>query len=327
MRGRAVEAYRKRPCSARNCRHCRLKAMAEAPQKRGRSERDVSAGATPSASRLGTHSLVDLDRIPGARRAKRFGFVEPSHPTLRNNAPAGDQWVHEIKHDGYRVQIHLRDGTATVFTRRGYDAAQQIEAGRKPRPATRTRRRAAPSSLDARHHLAHEGRRLGVILRLMFIRKRPLRVDARGNRIQRRAFRRRCSPRNPRSKRFEPVSRPASSPELAPPWEGATEEYFGASRDSIRQQCQRAFLTCAARRELWATLTLGPPDMPQLGKARCPARSRYFAPHSAQGAHAVSWSSAHWTGLHIAHRGDEHGRPPLTAWERFTPAQPEKLCA
>jgi bifunctional non-homologous end joining protein LigD len=29
--------------------------------------------------------------------------------------------VHEIKHDGYRAQAHLRAGKSSVFTRNGYD--------------------------------------------------------------------------------------------------------------------------------------------------------------------------------------------------------------
>ena len=35
--------------------------------------------------------------------------------------PNGQRWIHEIKFDGYRVQVHLRDAVVTVFTRRGND--------------------------------------------------------------------------------------------------------------------------------------------------------------------------------------------------------------
>jgi bifunctional non-homologous end joining protein LigD len=35
--------------------------------------------------------------------------------------PNGERWVHEIKFDGYRVQVHLRDAAVKVFTRRGND--------------------------------------------------------------------------------------------------------------------------------------------------------------------------------------------------------------
>jgi bifunctional non-homologous end joining protein LigD len=34
---------------------------------------------------------------------------------------AGKRWIHEIKFDGYRVQVHLRDAAVKVFTRRGND--------------------------------------------------------------------------------------------------------------------------------------------------------------------------------------------------------------
>jgi hypothetical protein len=46
-----------------------------------------------------------------ARSRRRFlGLVEPCHPTLREKAPAGGRWIHEIKFDGYRTQAHLRNG-------------------------------------------------------------------------------------------------------------------------------------------------------------------------------------------------------------------------
>jgi bifunctional non-homologous end joining protein LigD len=35
--------------------------------------------------------------------------------------PSGDRWLHEIKFDGYRVQVHLANKVVRVFTRRGHD--------------------------------------------------------------------------------------------------------------------------------------------------------------------------------------------------------------
>jgi bifunctional non-homologous end joining protein LigD len=35
--------------------------------------------------------------------------------------PSGARWIHEIKFDGYRVHVHLRDAAVKVFTRRGND--------------------------------------------------------------------------------------------------------------------------------------------------------------------------------------------------------------
>ena len=49
------------------------------------------------------------------------GFIKPQLATLKSKAPKGDQWLHEIKYDGYRVQVHLNRGRKKVFTRYGLD--------------------------------------------------------------------------------------------------------------------------------------------------------------------------------------------------------------
>jgi bifunctional non-homologous end joining protein LigD len=49
------------------------------------------------------------------------GFIKPQLATLRSTAPKGDQWLHEIKFDGYRVQVHVNSGRKKVYTRTGLD--------------------------------------------------------------------------------------------------------------------------------------------------------------------------------------------------------------
>jgi ATP-dependent DNA ligase len=49
------------------------------------------------------------------------GFVEPCMPSVRPTAPRGREWVHEIKHDGYRLIVRCEGKRARVFTRRGFD--------------------------------------------------------------------------------------------------------------------------------------------------------------------------------------------------------------
>jgi len=49
------------------------------------------------------------------------GYIPPCIPTRAHKVPSGPDWVHEIKHDGYRLQVR-RDGDAVrLFTRRGFD--------------------------------------------------------------------------------------------------------------------------------------------------------------------------------------------------------------
>src|SRR5258708_17575790 len=57
----------------------------------------------------------------GGAKAPFPGFIEPALATSIEKVPSGARWVHEIKFDGYRVQVHLRDAAVKVFTRRGND--------------------------------------------------------------------------------------------------------------------------------------------------------------------------------------------------------------
>src|ERR1700712_3545831 len=54
------------------------------------------------------------------------GFISPQLATLKSKAPVGDQWVHEIKFDGYRLQTHLNKGKVIVFTRNGHDCTNRF---------------------------------------------------------------------------------------------------------------------------------------------------------------------------------------------------------
>ncbi|MCG2633242.1 non-homologous end-joining DNA ligase [Bradyrhizobium sp. WYCCWR 13023] len=49
------------------------------------------------------------------------GFIKPQLATLKSNAPSGAQWIHEIKYDGYRAQVHVNSGATKIFTRNGHD--------------------------------------------------------------------------------------------------------------------------------------------------------------------------------------------------------------
>jgi bifunctional non-homologous end joining protein LigD len=53
-------------------------------------------------------------------------FIEPALATSIDKVPSGERWVHEIKFDGYRVQLHVSNGAVKVFTRRGNDGTKRF---------------------------------------------------------------------------------------------------------------------------------------------------------------------------------------------------------
>src|ERR1700674_834672 len=62
------------------------------------------------------------------RRVSPAGFIEPCIPILAHKPPAGRQWVHEIKHDGYRLIVRRDGERVRLFTRRGYDWSERFPA-------------------------------------------------------------------------------------------------------------------------------------------------------------------------------------------------------
>lgn len=48
-------------------------------------------------------------------------FIPPMLPTLVQEPPAGEKWLHEIKHDGFRTQLLLSGPNSRAFTRNGLD--------------------------------------------------------------------------------------------------------------------------------------------------------------------------------------------------------------
>jgi len=55
-------------------------------------------------------------------------FVPPQLCKTLSRPPQGDDWVHEIKLDGYRMQLRVEDGAATMLTRKGLDWTDKFRA-------------------------------------------------------------------------------------------------------------------------------------------------------------------------------------------------------
>ena len=56
------------------------------------------------------------------------GYIEPCQPSKVVRPPSGPLWVHEIKHDGYRLMVRRDGSRVRCFTRNGHDWADRFPA-------------------------------------------------------------------------------------------------------------------------------------------------------------------------------------------------------
>jgi len=66
--------------------------------------------------------MVSWRSVPRQRsRLAPAAFIDPARPVTADKPPSGANWIHEIKHDGYRLQIHKHGRTVRLFTMTGVD--------------------------------------------------------------------------------------------------------------------------------------------------------------------------------------------------------------
>jgi bifunctional non-homologous end joining protein LigD len=78
-------------------------------------------GKTPRHARLAR-------RAPKSAGASMPGFIPPQLCKSVSRPPSGQDWVHEIKLDGYRMQLRVEDGKAIMRTRKGLDWTPKFAA-------------------------------------------------------------------------------------------------------------------------------------------------------------------------------------------------------
>ena len=88
-----------------------------------------------------------LSRVRNSRGGHRnlpAAFIIPCRPTVVAKPPSGRGWAHELKHDGYRLQIHVRGGRVRLYTMNGADWSK-----RYPRIVEEAARLREPVIIDA----------------------------------------------------------------------------------------------------------------------------------------------------------------------------------
>ncbi len=115
----AVELWNRSIASGRSMRDIAAEkpAAGSAPAKRGRR----------TTRRVKSKLLAaDDDSEPGpSRRLPRF--IPPQLATRVTEPPAGEEWLHEIKYDGYRIIASIASGSCKLFTRSGKDWTSKFQ--------------------------------------------------------------------------------------------------------------------------------------------------------------------------------------------------------
>jgi bifunctional non-homologous end joining protein LigD len=86
--------------------------------------------------RVAQHSALStqpsaLGKLPGAIKARQPDWIAPQLATLVDQMPSDDNWLHEIKFDGYRLLCRLKHGDVRFFTRNNNDWTAKLSAQAK----------------------------------------------------------------------------------------------------------------------------------------------------------------------------------------------------
>lgn len=68
-------------------------------------------------------------RKPRPEETKLPSFLPLCLARLEKAPPPGDEWLHEVKFDGYRIEAHVAGGKVKLFTRTGLDWTERFGSG------------------------------------------------------------------------------------------------------------------------------------------------------------------------------------------------------
>ncbi len=101
-------------------------ATANAKRTKAKSTTAVKSSGNNAAARRSLTAKA-VGKIVGAKRSELPREVKPQLATLVDAAPSGDQWLHELKFDGYRILARLQQGKVVLLTRNGHDWTHRFQ--------------------------------------------------------------------------------------------------------------------------------------------------------------------------------------------------------
>lgn len=121
-----ADILEERPESAKTGRQ--LEEVAENPDATWHSKPEGGKAVATKAQTLArkAKSSAPQDRPKGAKKADMPDFIELALAKLKPKPPAGERWIHEIKFDGYRLQVNIKDGRVKMLTRGGLDWTEKF---------------------------------------------------------------------------------------------------------------------------------------------------------------------------------------------------------
>ncbi|HUO87933.1 MAG TPA: DNA ligase D, partial [Rhizomicrobium sp.] len=105
-------------------------------QKSGRTNQELAASgevradhkARALAAKARKLALPDIAKLRGARKGLLPTFIEPTLASPCEKPPSGPKWIHEIKHDGYRIQARIDGRMVRLLTRKSLDWTERFES-------------------------------------------------------------------------------------------------------------------------------------------------------------------------------------------------------
>jgi bifunctional non-homologous end joining protein LigD len=114
------------------------KAAAKSPANKAarKSTTKAKAGAGNGANstaaarekKLSPITASDVAKLTNSRRAKQPSDFRPQLATLASDMPDGNDWLHELKFDGYRALAFLENGKVRLISRNGNDWTARFRA-------------------------------------------------------------------------------------------------------------------------------------------------------------------------------------------------------
>jgi bifunctional non-homologous end joining protein LigD len=97
-----------------------IEAIAADPDRVWHSNKSVAENVRSGKVRRRKPAL-SAAKVDGARKAAQPETMDAELATLVDHPPPGDEWVHEIKFDGYRMLSRIADGRCRIVSRNGKD--------------------------------------------------------------------------------------------------------------------------------------------------------------------------------------------------------------